>query len=79
MHFNHKSPLRTFSSRVCSMTTHCPVDVSHTSVRLLMPLAHLYTSSGGGSVSAGFTQLGNRWRLSASYHRYLRGLKVRAD
>ena len=31
---------------------------------------HLYTSRGGGSVSAGLTQLGNRWRLSASNHRY---------
>jgi hypothetical protein len=28
---------------------------------------HLYTSSGGGSVSAGLTQFGNRCRLSASY------------
>ena len=35
-----------------------------------MPWHHLYTSSGGGSVSAGLIQFGNRWRLSASYHRY---------
>ena len=52
------------------MTTHWPVDVSQTSVMLLMPAAHLYTSTGGGSLSEGFTQFGKRWRLSASYQRY---------
>ena len=32
-----------------------PSEVSQMSVRLLMPRHHLYTSSGGGSVSAGLT------------------------
>jgi hypothetical protein len=50
----------TRSSVLCIITTHSPLLVSHTSARLLMPVHHLYTSSGGGSVSAGLTHAGNR-------------------
>jgi hypothetical protein len=48
------------SSWLCIITTHSPSAVSHTSARLLMPVHHLCTSSGGGSVSAGLTQAGKR-------------------
>ena len=59
-----------FSNLVWSMTTHSPSSVSQTSLRLLIPWHHLYTSSGGGSVSAGLIQLGNKYRLSDSYQMY---------
>ena len=60
----------TRSNLVCSITTHDPSFVSHTSVRLFMPWHHLYTNKGGGSVSAGLIQFGNKCRLSDSYQMY---------
>ena len=43
---------------------------SGTLITVHRPWHHLYTSRGGGSVSAGLIHGGNSRRLSASYHRY---------